>query len=84
MTTSSLLAESLREIRKRKIDEQVTKRGKQMKKNVDDRVYTFERVKAAKEGLPAPLARQTARQKARAEAEARRQSATQLEHQEIA
>jgi hypothetical protein len=57
MITSSLLAESLREIRKRKIDEQVTKRGKQMKKNVDDRVYTFERVKAAKEGLPAPPAR---------------------------
>jgi hypothetical protein len=84
MTTSSLLAESLGEIRKRKMDEQITKRGKQMKKNDDDRVYTFERVKAAREGLPAPPARQTARQKARVEAEARRQSATQLEHQEIA
>lgn len=46
-----------------------------MKKNDSDRVYTFERVKAAREGLPAPPARQTARQKAKAEAEARRESA---------
>jgi hypothetical protein len=54
-----------------------------MKKNEEDRVYTFERVKAAKEGLLAPPARQTARQRQQAEARARKDTARQEEHQEI-
>jgi hypothetical protein len=84
MTTASLLVGSLRDIRKRKIDDEVTKRGKQMKKDAEDRVWSFKRVKAVKEGLPAPPARQTARQRQQAEARARRQSARQPEHQEEA
>ena len=84
MTVASLLQDSIGEIRKRKIDEDINKRGKQMKKDEEDRVWSFERVKAAKPGLPPPPARQTARQRQQAEAKARKEAIAEPQHQKAA
>jgi hypothetical protein len=66
MTAAYLLVDSLGEIRKRKLDEELEGGGKQMKKEQDKRLSNYEQIKAQREGLTPPP-RLTAPQRAQEE-----------------
>ena len=79
-TTADLLRDTIGEIRKRKIDDEVNKRGKQLKKDADQRVWAFEQVRAIQEGRTPPPARATARQRQR-DTQAAMAEAVEPQHQ---